>query len=96
MAKVSPLMVLPPVIFGALGVLFYLGLGREGKDDLESMFEGKPAPAVTKLARANDTTTTTDLRIFPPPLSHSVIPALALPSAQQMGEDPPVGIAQRI
>lgn len=50
MAKVSPLMVLPPLIFGALGVMFYLGLGREGKDDLESVFEGKPAPAMTDKA----------------------------------------------
>jgi cytochrome c biogenesis protein CcmG/thiol:disulfide interchange protein DsbE len=50
MAKISPLMVAPPLIFAAFGLLAYLGLGREGKDDLESMFEGKPAPAMTEAA----------------------------------------------
>lgn len=50
MAKISPLMIAPPVIFAAFGLLAYLGLGREGKDDLESMFEGKPAPAITQTA----------------------------------------------
>lgn len=50
MAKVSPLMVLPPLIFAAFGVMAYMGLGREGADDLESVFEGKPAPAMTEVA----------------------------------------------
>ena len=50
MAKISPLMAAPPLIFAAIGLLFFLGLGREGKDDLESMFEGKPAPAMTDAA----------------------------------------------
>ncbi|GAA4216971.1 DsbE family thiol:disulfide interchange protein [Sagittula sp. NFXS13] len=47
MAKVSPLMILPPVIFAAFGLVAYMGLGREGANDLESMFEGKPAPSMT-------------------------------------------------
>ncbi|MEP5151901.1 DsbE family thiol:disulfide interchange protein [Planktotalea sp.] len=46
MAKVSPLMVAPPVIFIALASLFYVGMFREGKDELESVFVGKPAPNV--------------------------------------------------
>lgn len=50
MAKISPLMAAPPLIFAAIGLLFFLGLGREGKDDLESMFEGKPAPELTDVA----------------------------------------------
>jgi cytochrome c biogenesis protein CcmG/thiol:disulfide interchange protein DsbE len=50
MARISPLVALPPLIFAAFGLMAYLGLGREGKDDLESMFEGKPAPAMTEVA----------------------------------------------
>lgn len=50
MAKPSPLMIAPPLIFGAIGLMFYLGLGRADKDRLESMFEGKAAPAVTETA----------------------------------------------
>lgn len=43
-------MVAPPLIFAALGALFYFGLGREDPDKLESMFEGKPAPEMTEAA----------------------------------------------
>ncbi|KUF11496.1 thiol:disulfide interchange protein [Pseudoponticoccus marisrubri] len=43
-------MVLPPLIFAAFGVMAYMGLGREGADELESKFEGKPAPAMTETA----------------------------------------------
>ena len=50
MAKVKPLMALPPLIFAAFGVMAYMGLGREGADDLESVFDGKPAPAMTEVA----------------------------------------------
>ncbi|MBW4982058.1 DsbE family thiol:disulfide interchange protein [Mameliella sp. CS4] len=50
MAKVSPLMLAPPLIFAALGALFYFGLGREDPDKLESMFAGKPAPQMTDAA----------------------------------------------
>ncbi len=46
MAKVSPLMVLPPVIFAGLAVLFYVGMQRENPDELPSALQGKPAPAV--------------------------------------------------
>jgi cytochrome c biogenesis protein CcmG/thiol:disulfide interchange protein DsbE len=48
----SPLMILPPLIFAALGALFFFGLGREGANDLESKFTGKPAPAMTEVALA--------------------------------------------
>ena len=46
MAKFSPLMIAPPVIFAALAALFYVGMFREGKDDLKSVFIGKPAPPI--------------------------------------------------
>lgn len=50
MARLSPLMVAPPLIFAAIGALFYFGLGRDGQNELESVFEGKPAPAMTSEA----------------------------------------------
>ncbi len=46
MAKVSPLMVLPPVIFAAFAVMAYVGMFRDGADELESRFVGKQAPAL--------------------------------------------------
>lgn len=46
MAKISPLMALPPVIFAALAALFFFGMLRDNPDDLPSMFIGKQAPAV--------------------------------------------------
>ena len=39
-------MVLPPVIFAGLAVLFYVGMQRENPDELPSALQGKPAPAV--------------------------------------------------
>lgn len=44
--KVKPLMVLPPLIFAALAVLFYVGMQREDPDQLPSALAGKPAPGV--------------------------------------------------
>ncbi|MEQ8294325.1 MAG: DsbE family thiol:disulfide interchange protein [Roseovarius sp.] len=46
MAKVSPLMIAPPVIFAALAALFYFGMQRENPDDLPSTFIGREAPPV--------------------------------------------------
>ncbi|WP_425099362.1 DsbE family thiol:disulfide interchange protein [Tropicibacter sp. S64] len=40
-------MLLPPVIFLALGTMFFFGLWREGANELESKFTGKPHPAMT-------------------------------------------------
>ena len=57
----SPLMILPPLIFAALGIMFYLGLGREGARELESKFEGKPAPAMTDQALPGYAPVTRDL-----------------------------------
>lgn len=49
MAKLSPMMIAPPAIFLGLAVLFYVGMFREGKDELESVFVGKAAPSVEAL-----------------------------------------------
>ncbi|WP_299843635.1 DsbE family thiol:disulfide interchange protein [uncultured Roseovarius sp.] len=46
MAKVSPLMMLPPAIFLGLAGLFYVGMLRENPDALPSALVDKPAPAV--------------------------------------------------
>lgn len=46
MAKVSPLMALPPVIFLGLAALFFVGMQRENPDELPSALTGKEAPAV--------------------------------------------------
>ncbi|MCA8880610.1 MAG: DsbE family thiol:disulfide interchange protein [Rhodobacteraceae bacterium] len=46
MARISPLMVLPPLVFAALAGLFYVGMQREDPDALPSAAVGAPAPAV--------------------------------------------------
>ncbi|MEM9581043.1 MAG: DsbE family thiol:disulfide interchange protein [Pseudomonadota bacterium] len=46
--RISPLMIAPPLIFMALAALFYVGMFREGKDELRSVFIGKPAPSIEK------------------------------------------------
>ncbi len=47
MARMSPLVVLPPVLFAGLVVAFYVGMKRENPDALPSALEGREAPAVT-------------------------------------------------
>jgi len=44
------LMVLPPVLFAGLAVLFYTGMNRENPGELKSVFVGRPAPAVPATA----------------------------------------------
>lgn len=44
MARVSPLMLVPPVLFACLAGLFYIGMQRGDPSELPSVFEGKPAP----------------------------------------------------
>lgn len=46
MARVSPLMLAPPLIFAVLGALFYVGMQREDPDALPSAMEGRSAPSV--------------------------------------------------
>ena len=50
MAKVSPLMLAPPLIFAGFVAMAAFGMFREGADDLESTRVGKPAPAITEEA----------------------------------------------
>lgn len=46
MAKISPLMIAPPVIFAALAGMFLWGMGRDDPSALPSAFEGREAPAL--------------------------------------------------
>lgn len=42
----KPLMILPPVVFAGLALMFYFGMNR-GDDRLASTREGGPVPALT-------------------------------------------------
>lgn len=44
--RISFLMILPPILFGGLALLFLLGMNRENPDELPSALVGKQAPAV--------------------------------------------------
>ncbi len=46
MAKVSPLMLLPPAIFAGLAAIFVWGMSREDPEALPSALKGREAPAV--------------------------------------------------
>lgn len=46
MARVSPLMIAPPVIFGAFVALALVGMFRDDPEALPSAREGRPAPPV--------------------------------------------------
>jgi len=46
MAKFSPLMMAPPVIFAGLALMFGLAMMRDDPDALPTALAGKPAPAV--------------------------------------------------
>lgn len=50
MAKISPLMVLPPVIFAGLAGLFLAGMFRDNIGELPSTIIGQPAPSVPEEA----------------------------------------------
>lgn len=43
----KPMMVLPPLIFAALAVLFFWGMGRDDPNALPSTREGGPVPQLT-------------------------------------------------
>ncbi|TMV82350.1 DsbE family thiol:disulfide interchange protein [Thioclava sp. BHET1] len=46
MAKISPMIVVPPLVFAGLAVVFWVGMHRSDPDRLPSMLTNKPAPAV--------------------------------------------------
>ncbi len=50
MAKVSPLMLAPPLIFAGLAVMLFIGLQRDDPNALPSTMEGRAAPTVVATA----------------------------------------------
>ncbi|MCB2111887.1 MAG: DsbE family thiol:disulfide interchange protein, partial [Rhodobacteraceae bacterium] len=50
MAKFSPLMILPPVLFAAFAGAAYFSMTHNDPERLKSMREGKPAPALPEEA----------------------------------------------
>jgi len=44
MARLSPLMIVPPVVFAAFAGLFLAGILRDNPDELPSTFVGRQAP----------------------------------------------------
>ena len=46
MARLSPLVLAPPLLFAGLAALFWFGMNREDPDALPSARAGQPAPAV--------------------------------------------------
>ena len=59
MARPSPLVLAPPLIFAALAALFWIGMQRDDPDALPSAIAGRPAPAVA-LTPLGDTPLFTD------------------------------------
>ncbi len=53
MAKISPLVLAPPIIFAALAGLFMGGMFREDPDALPSTLVGTPAPALEVTSLGN-------------------------------------------
>jgi cytochrome c biogenesis protein CcmG/thiol:disulfide interchange protein DsbE len=47
MARISPLVALPPLVFAGLAVFFWLGMNREDPDQLPSARQGETVPALT-------------------------------------------------
>lgn len=60
MAKISPLMIAPPVIFAALAGLFLSGMFRDNPNELPSTFIGQPAPPLTAEAVTGTTLLTAE------------------------------------
>ncbi|WP_417245998.1 DsbE family thiol:disulfide interchange protein [Celeribacter sp.] len=46
MARINPLMALPPLLFAGLAGLFAFGMSRDDADDLPSTFIGREAPKI--------------------------------------------------
>ena len=63
MAKVSPLVILPPALFAALAGLFLAGMFRDNPDDLPSAFIGRQAPELPEVGlTGTETLTANSLR----------------------------------
>ena len=65
MAKVSPLMIAPPLVFAALAGLFLWGMSRDDADVLPSQLVGRKAPPV-ELVQLGETPLLTDAVLAEP------------------------------
>ena len=54
MAKLSPMMLVPPLAFAGLAVLFFTGMHRDDPDALPSSMVGRDAPSVAQLVPPED------------------------------------------
>lgn len=61
MAKISPLVALPPVIFAGLAAMFLWGMGRDNPNDLPSTMVGRDVPAVPQTTLPGKTQLTDDM-----------------------------------
>lgn len=68
MARVSPLMVLPPAIFAGLAAMFLWGMQRENPEALPTALAGRPAPPVVLAELDGPVFTDADLRDGKPKL----------------------------
>ena len=59
--RVKPLMLIPPLVFLALAVLFLNGLGRDDPNALPSTFVGREAPAVPQTTLPGNTQLTDEM-----------------------------------
>ena len=60
MAKLSPMMLVPPLAFAGLAVLFFTGMHRDDPDALPSSMVGRDAPSVAQLVPLSDLPPLTD------------------------------------
>ncbi|WP_417269639.1 DsbE family thiol:disulfide interchange protein [Celeribacter sp.] len=60
MAKISPLMVVPPVLFAVLAGLFIFGMGRDDARRLPTAQAGKDAPSIASITPLGDLPPLTD------------------------------------
>jgi cytochrome c biogenesis protein CcmG/thiol:disulfide interchange protein DsbE len=59
--RVKPLMLIPPLVFMGLALLFLWGMGRDDPDGLPSTFIGREAPALPETALADNTLLTDEM-----------------------------------
>lgn len=61
MARISPLVALPPLAFAALAGIFLWGMGRDDPNSLPSTFVGREAPAVPQTTLPGKTQLTDEM-----------------------------------
>ena len=61
MARISPLVAIPPLAFAALAAMFLWGMGRDDPNSLPSAMVGREAPAVPQTTLPGKTQLTDDM-----------------------------------